>query len=288
MALFTVFLIGILWSVFDLIRKKSLNYFNEYEVLLVVILSQLVLFSFSLFFSDFVLDSHLYFIYYSPLVIMGLLGFSLFLKALKHSEISLTIPLLSFTPLFSSVYAFLILGEKMSETNYFGVIVIIIGSFILYSKSLHWREIFISPKVLLKNVHARLMLIVALIWSLTPVLDKKCLVYTDVYFHGFLQSIGWLVMLPFIIKKNKINFKSILKKHSRYIIISVAVVGASVSLMQLYALTYNLVPVLESFKRSIGIILSMAFGYFFFEEIINFKKAFSVVIIILGLNLLLS
>ena len=288
MALFTVLVMGFLWSLFDLIRKKSLKYFNEYEILLVVITSQLALFSYSLVFSDLIVNNIEYFFYYLPLVAMGLIAFYSFLKALKSSEISLVIPMLSFTPLFSSIYAYSILEEKMSVANYIGIIVVIVGSLILYSKSLSIRNLFFSPLVLIRNANARLMLLVSLIWSLTPVLDKKCLSYTDIYFHGFLQSAGWIVAFPLILMKSKVSIKKMFEKKTGYLIFSIALIGSAVSIIQLFALTINLVPVLESFKRSIGIILAIAFGYFFFKEKVNFKKILSVIVMVVGLNLLLD
>ena len=53
------------------------------------------------------------------------------------------------------------------------------------------------------------------------------------------------------------------------------------------ALKVNLVPILEVFKRSVGILLALFFGYIFFKEQINMKKIFSVLIILVGLSFIL-
>ncbi len=288
MAIFLALVIGILWSLFDFIRKQSLKYLNENEVLTVVILSQTILFTTLLLFSDFTIDSNYYYIYYTPLITLGLLAFYLFLKVLKNSEISLTIPLLSFTPLFSSLYAFFILNETLSRMNYIGILIIVLGSLLLYSKTFSFKDIFASPIALYKNHNAKLMLLVALIWSLTPVLDKKCLQYTDVYLHGYLQSIGWLIIILYFFLTKKISLSNLINKNTNNLIAGIAIIGSVVSLIQLIALTYNMVPILESFKRSIGIILSLVFGYYFFKEKVNFKKTISVTIIVSGLYLLIN
>lgn len=288
MAIFLALVIGILWSFFDFIRKQSLKFLNENEVLTVVILSQAILFSVLLPFSDFTIDSNYYYIYYIPLITLGLLAFYLFLKVLKNSEISLTIPLLSFTPLFSSLYAFFILNETLSHMNYIGILIIVLGSLLLYSKTFSFKDIFASPIALYKNHNAKLMLLVALIWSLTPVLDKKCLQFTDVYLHGYLQSFGWLIIIPYFFLNKKISLSNLINKNTKHLIAGIAIIGSVVSLTQLIALTYNMVPILESFKRSIGIILSLVFGYYFFKEKVNFKKTISVFIIVSGLYLLIN
>ena len=53
-----------------------------------------------------------------------------------------------------------------------------------------------------------MVIIVALIWSLTPVLDKECMKYTDIYLHGFIQSLGMLLFFPLIFIK-QITLKSL-------------------------------------------------------------------------------
>ena len=52
---------------------------------------------------------------------------------------------------------------------------IIFGTLVLYSKKITLSEILKSFKVLAINNSAKLMIVVSLIWSLTPVLDKLCL-----------------------------------------------------------------------------------------------------------------
>ena len=172
--------------------------------------------------------------------------------------------------------------------NYIGILIIVLGSLLLYSKTFSLKDIFASPIALYKNHNAKLMLLVALIWSLTPVLDKKCLQYTDVYLHGYFQSIGWIIIIPYFFLNKTISLSNLMNRNTKHLIAGIAIIGSVVSLTQLIALTYNMVPILESFKRSIGIILSLVFGYYFFKEKVNFKKTISVTTIVSGLCLLIN
>mgnify|MGYP001192203912 FL=1 len=98
--------------------------------------------------------------------------------------------------------------------------------------------------------------------------------------HGFIQSAGMLIIVPIILnyKELKYNFNFIIN----ILLIGLVLIGFLASLVQLIALKYNLVAVLESLKRGIGISLSLFFGYYFFNEKITYKKFISVFIMIIG------
>ena len=106
-------------------------------------------------------------------------------------------------------------------------------------------------------------------------LDKECLKYTGVYLHGFLQSCGMLLLFPLILL-NSNKYKSTLMKKMDYdlIFFLIIILGFLTAFIQLMALQYVFVAELESLKRGIGIVLSLAFGYFIFKEEVNLKKYF--------------
>ena len=134
---------------------------------------------------------------------MGLLSALLFLKAIRQSELSLTIPLLSLSPMFSSLFSFFFLNEKLLNIQYLGIFLIILGTLILYSKKLTLNEILQSFKIILTNNSAKLMVLVSIIWSLTPVLDKLCLKNSSINIHGVIQSSGMIILLIFLSKKKR-------------------------------------------------------------------------------------
>ena len=136
MTIYLLFLSAITWSIFDLIRKKTLKYLNIYELTFVIIVSQLLFFIISLSISEMNISGSLYFLYSLPLILLNIFSMILFLKLLKQADISLVIPMLSFTPLFSSIYSNLVLGEVLNTVNYIGIVSITFGALILFSKSL--------------------------------------------------------------------------------------------------------------------------------------------------------
>ena len=210
----------------------------------------------------------------------------LFLKAIKQSDLSLTIPLLSLSPMFSSLFSFFFLHEKLSNIQYIGIFSII-GTLTLYSKKLTITEILTSFKIISTNDSARLMILVSIIWSLTPVLDKLCLANSSINIHGFIQSLGMIILLIFLLKKNSNEEISKIKRYWKLIFLTV-LIGTLATVLQFYAILSNYVPIMESIKRSVGQISSVFLGRFFFNEDITKSKILGVIILSMGVYFILG
>ncbi len=243
---------------------------------------QSILFLVWTFCTDFSLDLKNYLIPGCLLIIIGVISALLFLKAISNSELSLTIPLLSFTPLFSAVLSYFLLNEKLTAIQYFAISFIIIGALILYSSSFKISSIFQSIITIKENLSAKIMIIVAFSWSITPILDKISLKYSSINIHGLFQSLGMLLILIFFsipeIKKlkqfkiNKIN-----------LILLTIFIGITATILQFYAILNNYVPIMEAIKRTIGQFGSLFFGYFVFKEKITSQKIVGLIFLSVGI-----
>src|SRR3990167_6087725 len=165
------FLTAFFESLKDVFSKKSLKNIDEYVV------------SWSLrFFALPFLVPLLFFIeipslgnkFWLALLIGGSLNVIttiLYMKAIKHSDLSITVPMVTFTPLFLLLTSPLIVGEFPSFFGLIGVLLIVAGSYTLNIKQRH--EGYLAPfKALLKEKGPKLMLLVAFIWSITSIIDK--------------------------------------------------------------------------------------------------------------------
>ncbi len=277
-----------LWSLFDVIRKKAVKNNSALKVIFIIILSQFFFFSCLLLISDLQINLRAYFLLGLFLVILNVLSLYLFLLVLKSGKISIYIPMLSFTPFFSAIYSKMILNEELIFIQYLGMLFIVVGSLTLHSSQFNSQTNLSITYKFFKSKNLFYILIVSLIWSLTPVLDKECLKYTGIYLHGFLQSFGMLLLFPLILLNSK-KYKSTLIKKMDYdlIFFLIVILGFLTTFIQLMALQYVFVAELESLKRGIGIVLSLVFGHFIFKEEVNLKKIFSVIVIICGVNLLI-
>ncbi|MDC3091252.1 DMT family transporter [Rickettsiales bacterium] len=282
MVIFICLLSGFFWSLFDLTRKKTLKKIGPVTILIIFAISQII------FFLIWTLNSSIFFHfqeYLIPglfLIIISILSAVLFLKSLEISQLSLTIPLLSFTPLFSAIISSILLDEDLLKFQYFGIFIIIIGTMVLYSKSLNFFDILNSFRVIIKNTGAKYMILVSFFWSLAPIIDKICFKYSSIEFHGLIQSLGVFLILILLSKKEFKQELSLILKNYKLISVTM-IVGVTATVLQFYAISLTFVSIMESIKRSIGQIFSIIFGKFFFNESITVNKILGVLILSLGI-----
>lgn len=112
--------------------------------------------------------------FWSSLVLSGLLLCAtnvLYVQALRASDLSLTAPLLTFTPLFMLVTSPLMLGEFPGPGGLMGMLLIVAGSYVLNLQAVR-RGIFAPFLALASQPGSRCMLGVAFLWSVTANYDK--------------------------------------------------------------------------------------------------------------------
>lgn len=99
------------------------------------------------------------------------LSLFLYFKALRLSELSITVPMIMYTPVFLLLTSPLMLGEQASSGGILGVLLIVVGSYLM---NISARNVgILGPfKALVSEPGPRVMLGVAFIWSITSNIDK--------------------------------------------------------------------------------------------------------------------
>jgi len=286
MTIFICIISAFFWAGFDITRKLSLKKISSTTLLFLFSLGQLLIFLMWIYFESFSINIKPYLLPAIVLIFIGVSSALLFLKAINQSELSMTIPLLSLSPMFSSVFSFLFLNEVLLKTQYLGIFAIVLGTLILYSKELTAKDFLNSWKVITKNKSARIMICVSLMWSITPVLDKICLKYSSINIHGFIQSVGIIFFLLFLLIKNTKNEILKIRNHWKIILFTV-LIGVIATILQFFAILNNFVPIMESIKRSVGQLSSIVFGNFFFKEKITESKIIGVLTLSTGIYLII-
>jgi len=135
--------------------------------------------------------------------------------------------------------------------------------------------------IIRENKGAKLMILVSIFWSITPVIDKICLKYTPINYHGLIQSFGMLFALILISLKEikTLNFPF----RSSGLIIITLLIGTTATILQFYSILENYVPIMESIKRTIGQVCAVIFGYIIFKEKITIQKVVGVLILSIGI-----
>lgn len=276
---------AIFWALFDLTRKLSLEIVNAKILLLLFSIIQTIIFSIWCIKESFSFNFVFYLIPGFTLVLLGIFSAFIFLKSIKESELSLTIPLLSFSPLFSSIFAFILLGETLNIKQYLGVFTIIFGTLILYSEKLELYFFLKSFLNIKNNLSAKLMILVSFCWSLTPVLDKICLKHSSMNIHGLVQAISTFIILFFFSLREIKQIKTKKFKNFKLIIVTISI-GTLATVLQFYAIILNFVPIMESIKRAVGQFCAVGFGNLFFKERFSSQKIIGVSVLSLGVYLI--
>lgn len=187
----------------------------------------------------------------------------LYMKAIKYSDLSLSVPMVTFTPLFLLITSPIMIGEFPAILGFFGTFFIVVGSYILNIKEK--RRSYLSPfKVLFKEKGPRLMLMVAFIWSITSNIDKIGVKNSSPIFWAFsINILTAIFIFPIILLKLRENMKQFMAHINS--IIPIGFFGALTIIFQMLAINLALVTYVISIKRT-SAILSVIFGHLIFKE----------------------
>lgn len=276
------FLIALFESIKDILSKKTLQKLDEYAVAWALrVFAFPFLLPLLLFFDMPVLGDW----FWLALLCGGslnLLTTILYMRAIKYSDLSLTIPMITFTPLFLLLTSPLIVGEFPDLSGIVGILLIVIGSYILNLNQATRGQSFIAPiKALWRNEGPRLMLLVAFIWSITSNIDKVGIRNSSVPFWAFsinaFLALGMVLMMLLKARKTPASMPGI-RSHLGALSL-IGFVNAGKILFQMVAINLTLVAYVISIKRTSALI-TVVLGYLIFKEK-GFKERVTGVIIML-------
>ena len=187
----------------------------------------------------------------------------LYIKAIKVSDLSLTVPLVALTPLFMLLTSPLIVGEYPNFFDYIGILLIVAGSYLLNIKEK--SQGYLAPfKALLNEPGPKFMLIVAFLWSITSNFDKIGVKNSSPIFWLFsLFGTMTILLLPVLLQKTPNPSRKIIKQLP--MLAAMGFFNAIGVLCQMQALTLTLVVQVIAIKRT-SVLMGVLFGHFIFKE----------------------
>lgn len=207
-----------------------------------------------------------------------------FIQSVRLADFSLTVPLLSLTPVFTTLLAWLMLGERPNGQMSVGIVLVVLGVALLQQPpSFTWQAFAASWK-------ARgpwLMIATAALWSLTLPLDKLAVANSSALFHGsFLTgAITFCALALMAARREPLPLAAL--RSARGTFWGAFLVCAATLGFQLFALSLTLASVVEAIKRGLGNLLAMFFGYLFFRETTSSGKWLASLMMALGVALIL-
>lgn len=246
-------------SLKDVFNKKSLKQVDEYVIAWYFKLFALPILAILLIFVGIPnVDKGFWPVFFLSAV-LNVISSIFYAKALKYSELSISIPILAFTPVFLIFTSTMMLGEFPGIYGSLGILLIVMGSYVLHMKDS--KKGFMQPfRNLIKDRGAKFMLGVALIWSITANLDKMAITNSSpIFYLCLIQLFFVIVVFPIFIKRNK-NIRDHL-----HFIIPASFCSVAALTAQTYAFTMAIVPFVISIKR-LSLLLGVIWGYYIFKE----------------------
>jgi len=216
------------------------------------------------------------------LIIGGLLNVAatiLYMKAIKLSDLSLTMPMITFTPMFLLITPPLLIGEFPGIFGVIGIFLIIIGSYMLNIKKKF--QGYLGPfRALFKEKGPRLMLVVAFIWSITSNFDKIGLLNSSpILWVISINLFATLCMFPIMLYKSGKRIRQI--PANLNILVPIGFFSSLALIFQMTAISVALVVYVISIKR-LSAVISVIFGCLIFREKSIKERLLGAVIMILG------
>jgi drug/metabolite transporter (DMT)-like permease len=218
--------------------------------------------------------------------VLNLVANLAFLEAVRVAPLSLTIPVLSLTPVFTTLLAIPILGEVPSTRQLAGIAVVVVGVMWLNLGSAENASAGSLLRSLWREKGSQLMIVTALFWSLAMPLDKLALAAAGAPFHGMALNVGVAGGAILVLAgKGRVGELRRLARH-RGLLTLLIIVGAGALVLILLAITQTWIGFIETMKRGVGSFLAVVWGRMFFGERVTVRKLVAVGLIVAGVALI--
>ena len=212
--------------------------------------------------------------------LLNIVAILLFMKAIQESDLSLTIPFISFSPLFLLLTSPFLVQEFPGPLGILGVFLIVLGSYFLQIQEIH-RGYFAPFGAILKEKGPKRMLVVAFIYSLTSNFDKIGVLNSSPMFWSL--SVNTFMILGLII----MFFLLRSLNHTQHVtppfilLLMIGLFHATTLISQNSALEYATVPSVISVKRT-STLFAVILGYIILRETQVKERLGGAVLMILG------
>jgi drug/metabolite transporter (DMT)-like permease len=208
-----------------------------------------------------------------------------FMRAVRRSPLSLTIPLLSLTPVGTTLLGWAFRHQVPTGFQAAGIALVLAGAVALGLRSGTWPGL----RAYRREPGVRDMLLAALAWSLTAVLDQVALErgagygYAPALSAGVGLSLGALMLLRGQGPVLRTTARTLL---ARPLLLAAALfLGAAALAVQLESMRFAPVGFIETVKRGTGMAGAVLFGRLLFREPIGLPKVVAVLLLTLGVGL---
>jgi len=221
--------------------------------------------------------------------VIGVGAFFCVMLSLKNLEISNALPLLALTPGFIAVFAFIFLGEALKTAEVVGLIILMLGTYILESGNS--TKIIFPFSILLKSKYHRFVILALLLFTASSILDKLLLIklnLSPISLTAF-QHIYFAIMFSiifFVFRKKTEPLPNITNKINLGWIALISVLTIGYRYAQVVAIGLASVALVLAVKRT-SVFWATIIGGRIFSDKDLLKRSIAAVLILVGAILIL-
>jgi len=208
------------------------------------------------------------------------------LEGMRIVPLSVSVPLLSLTPVFTALLAIPLLGERPSPANAAGILMVIAGAI-----GLHWHHPVSTAADGERSLQLKGALLVALtslFWAMTIPLDKLAVARAAAPLHGTVLNAGVAAgVLVVLLGRRRLGDLAPVRRLPGLFALSLIVSCLALGL-QLLALPLMFVGTIETLKRGIGNFMALVSGRIFFREAVTVPKVLALAVMAVGVGLILT
>lgn len=208
-----------------------------------------------------------FWLWIAVLVPLELLAMLLYVLAIRDSPLHLTLPYLAFTPVLIVLTGYLVLGESVSHTGFFGILLVVMGAYQLNAHRIgkpgarRWLAPFVA---IATEQGSRFMLMAAAIYSLTSVMSKAAMGYaTPESFGPFYFAIIGFVVMGIMAFRRPSSLRLLLRRPGPHLLIGVLM--AIMVVTHFMAIAQVEVAYMVSVKRT-SLLFGILYGALLFGE----------------------
>ena len=217
--------------------------------------------------------------------VLATIAFLFVAKAVRHMDVSIVSPLMTFSPAIVVVLAFFILGEKVTFLQLFGILLLIIGSYVLESESHGTKKIFTKT---FKSNYFYYIFLALILYGFCSIFDKFILrtvsPLTYIPIVQFFIAINFIILIC-IFHNGFEGIKHGVKSAGKWIfLVAILVISYRLSYAQAVSMTY--VSLVIPIKRMSAFFATAVGGRVFHEKNLA-QRILACVIMLIGASLVI-
>ncbi|ANM29380.1 hypothetical protein ABI59_06945 [Acidobacteria bacterium Mor1] len=275
------FISGLAWAGLDISRKSLTRDTSAFVIATALTLGASFLFAGWMLFEAPRIDLEAYLLPGLLSILFATATQVLIVESVRHTELSRAIPMLSLTPVATSVFGVLILGEHPELLEWVGIGLVFAGAFALGVTRDEGHRFKIDRGV-------ALMLLAALSISAAAPFDKLAVQASNTSVHGMVQNAGGTLLLLGLLawRRELPQLPGIFRRRPAMTL--AVLLGFAAIALQFTAYQVTMVGHVETIKRVVGLVASLLAGATIFGERITLKKILTVAAMGAGVALLLA